>query len=138
VVPRLAFVSELSHERDELKAAVETRRELGRDYEDAVLDPFLDRLDQSITARVDARVSEQVGQARGFVSPHAPGLPNAARSGRTTGTDPGFVLGLVSLGAGIPVTAISSAIAGTWGLVVSWAGIVGVNIAHALGRRRIS
>ena len=48
------------------------------------------------------------------------------------------MLGIISLGVGIPITAIS---AGTVepsivGVLVSWAGIVGVNVAAALRQPR--
>ncbi len=48
-----------------------------------------------------------------------------------------LALGIVSLGTGIPITAISASTADLPGLVVAWAGVVGVNVAYALrGRRR--
>ena len=123
-------MSERSSERDELTAAVEARRELGRDYEDAVLDSFLDRLDKSIDARVDARVE---AQTKGKPLP-AP----APQRDRKERADPQLVLGLVSVGAGIPISAIvatSGSDGSTGGLLIAWGGIVGVNIAHALSRR---
>ncbi len=123
-------MSERSSERDELTAAVEARRELGRDYEDAVLDSFLDRLDKSIDARVDARVE---AQTKGKPLP-----PPAPQRQPKEGADPQLVLGLVSVGAGIPISAIlGPGSDGTVaGLFIAWGGIVGVNIAHALSRRR--
>ncbi|HEY9378264.1 MAG TPA: hypothetical protein VIQ02_14365, partial [Jiangellaceae bacterium] len=75
--------------RDDLTAAVGARRELGPDYEDAVLDSFLARLNRQVQERVDATVAE--------------------RSRRTTlypgERDPGLTLGIVSVISGIPVTA---------------------------------
>ncbi|MGD7706437.1 hypothetical protein [Microlunatus sp. Y2014] len=50
-----------------------------------------------------------------------------------------FVLGIVSLGTGIPLTAIAATNVepGLLGIAVAWAGIVAVNLAHAVrGRRR--
>ena len=50
---------------------------------------------------------------------------------------PQFALAIVSLGTGIPITAIAGGTGGIAGIVAVWAGIVGVNLAHALtGRRR--
>ena len=48
------------------------------------------------------------------------------------------MLGIISLGAGIPITAISATNVdpGLAGVLVSWAGIVGVNIAAALRQPR--
>lgn len=49
-----------------------------------------------------------------------------------------FVLGIISLGVGVPITAISATNVepGLLGVAVAWAGIVGVNVAHRLGSRR--
>ena len=49
-----------------------------------------------------------------------------------------FVLGIVSLGAGIPITGIAGALVdpGLAGVLIVWAGIVGVNIAAAWGNRQ--
>ncbi len=46
-----------------------------------------------------------------------------------------FVLALVSVALGIPLTAISSATAGLPGLLVVWTGIVLVNFFYARSRR---
>ncbi len=106
--------------RDDLTAAVGARRELGPDYEDAVLDGFMARLDRQMQERVDATVAE--------------------RSRRTTlareERDPGLTLGIVSVIAGIPVTAITMGTEELAGLIVAWGGIAAVNVAHAWGRRR--
>jgi hypothetical protein len=120
-------MTEPAVERADLSAAVGARRELGPDYEDAVLDSFLARIDAAVAARVDARVAERAGR------------PGAA--GGTEDKDArshGFVLGIISLGTGIPITAIASGNGGTSSLLVAWAGIAAVNLAHALGRRRSS
>lgn len=62
--------------------------------------------------------------------PQAP-VPGAyqQRPDRTT-----FVLAIVSIALGIPLTAIASATAGFAGLLVAWVGIVLVNIVY--GRTR--
>jgi hypothetical protein len=39
------------------------------------------------------------------------------------------ILALVSLGAGIPISAIAASLTGLVGLAIVWAGIVGVNVA---------
>ena len=49
-----------------------------------------------------------------------------------------FVLGIVSLGVGIPITAISASESGLLGIAVAWAGIVGVNVAAGINSRRRS
>lgn len=106
--------------RDDLTAAVGARRELGPDYEDAVLDGFIARLDRQVQERVDATVAER---SRGTTP---------AREER----DPGLTLGIVSVIAGIPVTAITMGTEELAGLIVAWGGIAAVNVAHAWGRRR--
>jgi hypothetical protein len=109
--------------RADLAAAVAARRELGPDYEDAVLDSFLARLDRQTQERVDARVAEQLSL----------GERGEARAGRS---DPGLTLGVVSLIAGVPVTAISmGSESGLASLIVAWGGIAAVNVAHAWSRR---
>ena len=47
-----------------------------------------------------------------------------------------MTLGIVSLGVGIPISAISAGIADLPGLLVAWGGIAAVNVAHALQSRR--
>jgi hypothetical protein len=110
----------MNGDEDELRrdraASIEARRELGPAYEDELVQSFVDRIDTTIRARVDERVGEDGG-------------------GDDDNTFP-FVMGLVSLGTGIPITAIASSSGGTEGIVVAWLGIVGVNAAFALGRVR--
>lgn len=49
-----------------------------------------------------------------------------------------FALAIVSLGAGIPITAIAATqvTPSLLGVAVAWAGIVGVNIVHHISRRK--
>jgi hypothetical protein len=131
VHPRLTILGSVAEEssRDDVAAAIGARRELGPDYEDAVIDSFVARLDRQIAERVDQQVAERVG---GRVD------PPAAQPAAETKDSSAFVVSLVSLGAGIPITAVSSSEAGVAGLIVSWAGIAAVNFAYALGRRRAS
>ena len=63
---------------------------------------------------------------------HQAGLPAPqARPDRTV-----FVLAIVSLGVGVPLTAIGSGTAGLPGLLVVWIGIVLVNLAYGWSRRK--
>jgi VIT1/CCC1 family predicted Fe2+/Mn2+ transporter len=110
--------------RDDLTAAVGARRELGPDYEDAVLDNFLARLDRQMQERVDATVAERISTGERPVA-KAPDQ-----------RDPGLTLGIVSVIAGIPVTAITTGTEELAALIVAWGGIAAVNVAHAWGRRR--
>ncbi|MDQ3628211.1 MAG: hypothetical protein M3419_05290 [Actinomycetota bacterium] len=104
--------------RADLESRIAARKDLDQSYEPALVEAFLERLD----AQVDRRVQAEVEIARHDNRP-------------SSGHDLPFVLGLVSLGTGIPITAISAGIEGVPGLIVAWAGIVGVNVAYGLSRR---
>jgi ferric-dicitrate binding protein FerR (iron transport regulator) len=43
----------------EVRAAAEVYRELGPEYSDAVVAAFIDRVDQAVAARVEARLAQQ-------------------------------------------------------------------------------
>lgn len=104
---------------DEVRAALSVRKDLGPDYEDAVVEGFVERLDATITARVQAEVARR-----------------AAETGDADGDkDNRFVLAIISLGVGIPLTAIAGGIADLPGLLIAWAGIVGVNVSYGTTRR---
>ncbi|MGH3383183.1 MAG: hypothetical protein ACRDO1_01255 [Nocardioidaceae bacterium] len=53
-----------------------------------------------------------------------------------------FVLGLVSMGTGVPITLFASGMTvgenNVAGIAVAWLGIVGVNVSHAWSLRRPS
>jgi hypothetical protein len=98
--------------REELTAAVETRRELGQDLEPHVIDGFLERVGHAIDERVDERLLKRGGREEGTIG-----------------------LAVFSLLFGIPLTGIGAGTTGLAGLVVVWLGIVLVNFAYALRRR---
>ena len=102
---------------DEVRAAAETHRDLGPDYQSAVIESFLDKVGREIDARVDARVAEQRGR-------RAPRERSA------------FAVVVISLLAGIPLSAIAVGDgqhpAGLAGLLVIWAAIAVINVAYAL------
>lgn len=110
--------------RGDVRAAWEARLELGSTYEDSIASGLADRVEQLAAYRT-AELRTQTEAARAQAEED--------RGGRTQR----FVLGLVSLGAGIPITAISATNVdpGLLGVAVSWAGIVGVNAVHALAGR---
>ena len=112
--------------RREAEAAVEARRELGPEYDDAIAAGLADKVEQLVAYRTtelrtrSERDAEQIGDER------------LRRNQR-------FALGIVSLGAGVPITAIAAINVdpGALGVMIAWAGIVGVNLAAAWnGRRR--
>ena len=113
--------------RRDVQAALAARRELGLEYEEAIAAGLLDRVNQLALMRAsemrrEAERVDQVAEAE-----------KANRSNR-------FVLAIISLGAGIPITAISALNVdpGLLGVLVSWAGIVGVNVAAGFNSRRRS
>ncbi|MFD1658182.1 hypothetical protein ACFSL4_08125 [Streptomyces caeni] len=125
--------------KKELDAALQARRELGEEYETALVESFLEKVDQRIDGAVDRRVrrglaEQQMVVARGAGSPRA-----------TDSWGERFGFGIVSLVLAVPLSAIGGGVAHLPGLLVAWAGIVGVNAVQAarttpglFGRRRKS
>ncbi|WP_181871473.1 hypothetical protein [Sphaerisporangium album] len=119
--------------RDELRATVEARRDLGPEYENVLIESFLEKLDHTIETRVRAEVAAQHGHQE-YAPP--PGGAHPAPGRPSKQADPTIAIALGSLGIGVPLTAIAVTQAGPGGLFLAWTGIVLVNIAAALGRRR--
>ncbi|WP_206184924.1 hypothetical protein [Thermoactinospora rubra] len=103
----------------DLRASLDARRELGPDYEAALVESFVERLDQAIAARVREEVRAQ--------------RPKKAKGGG--GSGPAVPVAICSLIFGIPLTAITAEKAGIVGLLVVWIGIAVVNVAVALASR---
>lgn len=108
----------------DVEAALAARRELGPEY------------DEAIAAGLAERV-EQLAAARSAELEHLTRSGSVADQVERTSRTQRFVLGIISLVIGIPVTAISATTVepGLLGVVASWAGIVGVNAVFALGNR---
>jgi hypothetical protein len=127
--------------KKELNATLQARRELGDEYESALVDSFLEKVDQRIDGAVERRVRRQLAEQQMVVARGSRG-PKAAND--SWGERFGF--GIVSLVLAIPLSAIGGGIAHLPGLLVAWAGIVGVNVVQAArsnpglfgGRRRKS
>jgi hypothetical protein len=115
---------------DDIRAAAETHRDLGPDYQSAVVESFLEKVTKEIDARVDARLASSLLQAQAQAQANQP----AVRQSRERSP---FALAVVSLIAAIPLTAISLNSGGRGGqaLLVVWLGIVIVNVAYALNLR---
>jgi hypothetical protein len=94
--------------RDELAAAVEARKELGRDLEPQVIDGFLEKVEKAIDARVEQRVRERLPAKSHGVKPQE------------------FALG--SLGISIPLIAVAGIFAGLAGIAAVCVAIVLVNL----------
>ena len=108
-------------ERSEVEALLETRRELGPTYDRALVDSFADRIEAAVAARTAHDVDR-----RGRVD-----RDRAAAGPRQ------LALGIVTSVAGIPITAMTLAIdeGSIVAMVIGWAGLVGINVAHALQSR---
>lgn len=102
-------------ERQEVEAFLETRRELGPAYDADLVDALAERIEKVVETRVAQATTASADRGRASAE----------------GAKRQFVLGIVSLGAGIPITAISAALADVPGLFLSWLGIAAVNAAHA-------
>ena len=97
--------------REDVDSLVEARRELGDEMEPAVIDAFLDRVEAAAEARAAA------------VKPKP--IPYDDGRGER------LALSIISLGTGIPITAIAAEQGGVVGMLVVWAGIVGVNFSFS-------
>ncbi|MEN2419665.1 hypothetical protein AABB02_16380 [Streptomyces rimosus] len=116
--------------RKELDATLQTRKELGPEYESELVESFLEKLDTTVDQRVRRQFAEQQMQvARGAQPPRARAAPGDGGSGYAER----FGFATVSLVLAVPLSAIGAVNAGLTGLIVSWAGIVGVNAVHASG-----
>jgi hypothetical protein len=100
--------------RDDVESMVGARQELGDEMEPAVVDAFLERVEAAIEERAAERRPKPRGQA-----------PDSGER---------LALAIVSLGTGIPITAIAAQAADALGIAIAWIGIAVVNITF--GRRR--
>ncbi|MDN3023069.1 hypothetical protein [Streptomyces sp. S.PB5] len=112
--------------KKELDATLQARRELGEEYESALVDSFLEKVDQRIDGAVERRVRRQMAEQQMVV---ARGTRGASKPTDSWGERFGF--GIVSLVLAIPLSAIGGGVAHLPGLLVAWAGIVGVNAFQA-------
>ncbi|MEU8037994.1 hypothetical protein [Streptosporangium sp. NPDC049078] len=112
---------------DDLRASLEARRHLGPEYEDSLVEGFLEKMDQEIDKRVDDRLA----QARG----ESPGVRPSLDAGQR------LALSIISLGLGVPgtvavsYTGLSESVL-MFILALMWVGIIGVNVTFAAARRR--
>lgn len=107
----------------EAAAAINARRELGLEYEEQIAAGLAERVEQAIWQQHrddDARTKIELAKI------HDAKLERGQR----------LALTIVSLGVGIPITAIAADQVGLTGVGVSWAGIAAVNAIFALGRNR--
>jgi hypothetical protein len=96
---------EVAHE---VRATLEARRELGAEYDAH----FIRRLAEQLTAQVRQEVARAPRPRSGALS-----------------ADQRTAVAICSLVFGIPLVAIAGAVAGAFGLVVAFAGLVLINLA---------
>lgn len=96
----------------DLEAAVETRRELDPAYEPALVESFLERVDEAVEKRVKAELKDRERERFDKELVYA------------------------TMGMGIPITVVAGIFGDVYGIAASWAGLVGINLAAAWGARR--
>lgn len=112
--------------KKELDAALDARRELGPEYESALVDSFVEKVDTQVRRRL---AEDRLLAARGGTGRTEPSEGNFGER---------FGFAIITLVLAVPLSAIAVAEAHLSGLLVAWAGILGVNFIHAnksLGRR---
>ena len=115
----------------ELNATVQARKELGPEYESELIESFLEKVTRRIDGQVESRVRRELAQAqtagaRVAVRGAPQGRPDDRNRNRR------FGLASASLVLAIPLSAIGAVNGHLAGLLVTWVGIVGVNVAHSL------
>ncbi|TQK45008.1 hypothetical protein FBY35_6545 [Streptomyces sp. SLBN-118] len=112
--------------KKELDATLHARRELGEEYDAALVESFLEKVEKRLDGTVDKRVRRQLAEQQMVVA-RGTRSPQSAES--NFGERFGFAI--VALILAIPLSAIAVVNAGLEGLIVAWFGIVGVNAVHA-------
>ena len=152
-----------ANERDEITASVAAHQELGSRFDTAVAEGLVERIGEEIDKRIDARLGgprqpgfsaqrdnrtataayQEPPTYQGPAVP-TPSMPAAAPPPpavpRRAGGLSGMVLGLGSMGLGVGATAVVvshhvSSAAGVIMILLIWAAIAVINIAHS--QRRI-
>jgi len=110
--------------RRDIEAALAARRELGPEYHDSIAAGLAERVEQLAAIRTAELRHEAEIQER-----------EAKQQQSTRGQR--LALAIVSLVMGVPITGISANYVdpSLLGVMVSWAGIVGVNVAAGLRRK---
>jgi AcrR family transcriptional regulator len=107
---------------EEIRASAEIHRELGPEYQEAVIESFIERVGREIDARVDSRLA--AAQQNPVRPVHQP---------RT------MALAITSIALGIPLSGIALGLgsgAQLSGLAIIWVAIAVINVAYALAMRR--
>jgi len=108
--------------REELRATLAARQELGPEYDTALVDSLADRVEQVVQARVAAHQVQ---------APLPQPAPSSALAPRER-----IALALGSMVLAIPCSAIAGDVGGTVGLAFVWVGVVLVNVAAGISPGR--
>ena len=105
--------------REDFEAALAARKDLGAEYEQALVDSFVEKVESALVAR---------GRQAPPVQP-VPPVPSAVvpAGGRVA-------VAIVSVVMGIPLTAITLGSGSLVAMIICWIGIVGVNLAMGVRR----
>ena len=141
-----------ANERDEITASVAAHAELGTGYDSAVAEGLVERIGEEIDRRIDARLGGQPRPTangrpaapayRGPVAPTPampPAVPPPPPAPRRVGGLSGVILGLGSMGLGVGATAVVvnghvQSVVALFMVLLIWAAIAGINIAHSQRR----
>lgn len=93
--------------REELDAILSAREELGTEYNEELADILMERLDDVIDRRVEARLEKT---SKSSLSPAVP---------------------ITSFVLAIPLTAIAASLVGIRGVLVVWAALIIVNVLYS-------
>ncbi|MFI6454331.1 hypothetical protein ACIBF6_22545 [Streptosporangium amethystogenes] len=113
---------------DELRASLEARRDLGPEYEDSLVEGFLEKMDREIDKRVDDRLAARARKESPAVRPSVDAGQRLALAIVSLTTGVSATIGLSFSDLGDSILAFI--------LVLMWVGIISVNMSFALARRR--
>ena len=118
--------------RDEVEAALLTRRELGPEYEPAIVDGLVERIDQAVAYRVQQELQQRRAPIPAPAPEPAPAPPRNAHANRS------LALAIVSVLVAVPVTAAAATTPEmNWLFAIAiLAFVLLINVVYANGGRR--
>ena len=114
--------------KKELNATLQARRELGDEYESSLGVTLKEKVDPRIGWPGARRLRRQLAEEQMVVA-------RGTRSPKQSDSDSfgeRFGFGIVTLIVAVPLSGIGGGVAGLSGLLVTWVGIVGVNVVQAV------
>ncbi|MBA0049438.1 hypothetical protein E0L36_00465 [Streptomyces sp. AJS327] len=115
----------------QLHATLQTRKELGPEYEAELVQSFLEQVELHVDGVVEKRVRRQLAEQQMIVARGSSRPPQTPSSGIPVGLGARLGLAVASIVLAIPLSAIAAAYGGVTGLIVCWTGIVAVNAVQA-------